>query len=262
MITKLIEFNNKESDILRGILVKPKKVYNNYIVLMFGGFERSGTTQKKFKKLSDELGERNIASFRFDATDCGLSDGNFYNITIESLTDDLLSAFSYLKKLSYQKVSIVGHSLASCSISLIIKKINIEKVVLIAPALNQKDLLRYWFVQKNNQNIQINWNNYKDYLKEKEFIKNCKLDLITKSHKLNYQYRDKNKEIDYSLNFSDFDKKKLLLIHGAMDDKVPLKSLNINFLNRIIIKKGDHDLEQPGIIEQWLNKAVNFLKIF
>ncbi len=255
--TTLKEFFNNKQQLLRGVLVETSS--KDLVVIMFGGFERSGTTEKKFKALSDKLACSEISSFRFDAVDCGLSDGDFYNTTTESLSEDLLSAYNFLLDYGFKKVYFVVHSLAACALSLLINKINIERAVLIAPALNQKELLRLWFVQKNNKEIKINWDNYKNYYQESDFINNINLDLITKCHKLNKEYRLKNNDCDYSTLFIPINNS-ILLIHGTKDDKVPLQSLNIDFVNKVIVENGDHDLEQPGIIEQWLDKSVVFLK--
>ncbi len=127
--TKLIEFINQNQALLRGILTIPENTDNKSIVIMVGGFERSATTEKKFKLLADKLAEEKLISFRFDATDCGLSDGDFYNMTVESLAADLSEAVSYFQGLGYEKFSVVGHSLAGCAISLLINKVNFEKIV-------------------------------------------------------------------------------------------------------------------------------------
>lgn len=47
--TKLVEFKNKTNNLLRGILLSNGK--SDKAVLMAGGFERSATTEKKFKVL-------------------------------------------------------------------------------------------------------------------------------------------------------------------------------------------------------------------
>lgn len=255
--TTLKEFLNNKKQTLRGILVETSS--KDLAVVMFGGFERSGTTEKKFKTLADKLACSGISSLRFDATDCGLSDGDFYDMTTESLSENLFSAYSFLLNCGFKKVFFVAHSLAACALSLLVGKINIEKAILIAPALNQRELLRLWFAQKSNKEIKIDWNNYKNYYQEKEFIDNLNFDLITKCHKLNKEYRLKNHDYDYSNLFIPI-KNSILLIHGDNDNTVPLQSLNIDFTNKIIIKNGDHDLERPGIIEQWLDKSVSFLK--
>lgn len=37
---------------------------------------------------------------------------------------------------------------------------------------------------------------------------------------------------------------------------------NKNLLfEKIIVKKGDHNLERPDMAKQWIEKAVNFIKI-
>jgi pimeloyl-ACP methyl ester carboxylesterase len=256
MTTNLLEFKSGE-DILRGILTKSAN--SKRVVVMIGGFERAGTTEKKFKILSDKLGAKNIDCFRFDIADCGLSDGNFYEMTIDGMANSLKSAVDYLKKFGYENFSVVGHSLAACAISLTLSQKIFHKIILIAPGLNQRELLRLWFVQKNNKNIEINWKNYKNYLSEADFTENLKFDLTTKSHKLSYKYRSDNKDMDYSTNFSNLTDN-VLLIHGNVDLIVPVESLNCDFKNKLIIDKGDHDLERPGIIDQWLDRAVNFLE--
>ncbi|HTX86460.1 MAG TPA: alpha/beta hydrolase [Candidatus Nanoarchaeia archaeon] len=263
MNTSLIEFKNSKKDILRGILLSAETDPKKYCAVMLGGFERAGTTEKKFKALADKLAEKNISSFRFDAADCGLSDGNFYQTTVESLAADLSAAIEFLRdRGGYEKFSLVGHSLTACVFSLLLEKISIEKIVLLAPALNQRDLFRYWFVQKKFPDKEITWDNYPDYFDEKLFDEDVKLDLITKTHKLSREYRNKNKDIDYSGNYLKYAQEKILYIHGMADDVVPPPSLKINFLNKIIIDKGGHDLERPGIIEQWLGKAADFLEIY
>ena len=117
--------------------------------------------------------------------------------------------------------------------------------------------MRLWFAQKTNQDKKICWDNYQNNFQEANFLKNLETDLITKSHKLSFEYRLKNANLDYSQNYSDSNL--ILLIHGDNDDKVPIESLNIVFSNRIIVEQGDHDLERPGIVEQWLTKASEFL---
>lgn len=256
MTTHLIELKSG-LDTLRGIMTKSAD--SREVVVMFGGFERAGTTEKKFKTLSEKLGANNINCLRFDVADCGLSDGSFYDTTVEKMRDNLLDVVEHLRSLGYKNFSVVGHSLAACAISLVINQNLFDKIVLIAPALNQKDLLRLWFVQKNNKNMEIGWNNYRNYFNEDDFLKNLKFDLTTKTHKLNYRYREVNQDKDYSNNIPQ-DAENILLIHGQNDQVVPLESLNCHFINKLIIDKGDHDLEKPGVIEQWLDRAVDFIK--
>lgn len=170
--TKLVEFLNKTNDLLRGVLVSSGD--STRTVLMCGGFERSATTEKKFKALADRLIEKNIPSLRFDCAGCGLSDGDFSKITVERMADDLRNAIDFLRKeVGAKNILVVCHSLSACVIASLLKEINFEKIILIAPALNQKDLLKYWFcastMEKRNSNIEVNWGNFKNYLDEKQF---------------------------------------------------------------------------------------------
>lgn len=259
MSTQLLEFPNKSQALLRGLLVTNQNADEKYAVLMLGGFERSGTTERKFKTLANKLAEKKVASFRFDATDCGLSDGDFYNMTTETLAEDLMGAVDLLKSRGYDKFSVVGHSLAACAISLLLDKVDFEKIVLISPALNQKDLLRLWFAQQSNKDVKVNWDNYRNYFKEEDFLGDLKSDMTTKSHRLNFKYRYENRDRDYSSEYEKIPAGKILSVLGDKDDKVPAESLNFEFKNNIIARGGDHDLEKPGILEQWIDGAVDFL---
>lgn len=258
---KLIEFANKADDLLRGILVSSGD--SAKVVLMCGGFERSATTEKKFKALADRLIENNISSLRFDCAGCGLSDGDFSKTTVKRMTDDLRSAVEFLKEeAETENISLVCHSLSACAAGRVLDEANFKKIVLIAPALNQKDLLRYWFtvsaMEKQNPHIKINWSNFKNYLDEKRFQEDClRTDKMTKSNYICSAYFLENKDKDYSSYFKN--NQNVLHIHGSEDDKVPLESLNVKFKNEIIVKGGGHDLERPDMFEQWINKAVEFI---
>lgn len=260
--TKLIEFKNKNNDLLRGILAQ--KNSTKRAVLMCGGFERSATAEKKFKVLADKLAEKDIASLRFDYTGCGLSDGDFSKITVERMADDLRNAFKFLKKeFEIKNISLVCHSLSACAFGGVMDEMNFEKIVLLAPALNQKDLLRYWFVasdtKKKNPGVGISWNNFRKYLNEIRFQDDClRIDKMTKANYISPEYYLENKDIDYSVYFKN--NQNVLHIHGDKDDKVPLESLDIEFKNKVIVKGGDHDLERPDMFQQWIDRAFDFVK--
>jgi len=256
---KLIEFQSSSGEILRGILTTSKTV--DGIVLMCGGFERTATTEKKFKMLADKLVENDIASFRFDFSGTGLSDGDFSKTTIKKVTADILKAVDTLRKETSGKVHVVAHSLSACAISILLQKSIFEKIVFLAPALNQKDLLRFWFTssqeKKNNNNV--SWSNYKNFLDEELFTKDCnRTDKMTKANYIAAEYFLENEGKDYSELITDSNN--ILLIQGADDDKVPFENTYIEFTNTIIVKDGDHDLERPDMMNQWINEAINFIK--
>lgn len=258
--TKLIEFNNQKNEILRGILVIGEKIRK--VVIMCGGFERSATTEKKFKLLADELIKQDIASLRFDYTGCGLSDGDFTQTTIKRMGNDFKNAYKILEK-EYKDISVIAHSLSAPITALLNNNLAFTKIILIAPALNQEELLRYWFVvssmKEETPNLQITWQNYKKYLDEEKFQADCaRTNRMTKINYINVNYYLENKDKDYSDLL--IDKNNILHIHGDNDDKTPTESVNVKYKNKIIVKNGDHELERPDMMEQWLDKAVNFIK--
>ena len=259
MQTSLIEFKNSENELLRGILTKSNN--KELAVLMVGGFERSATTEVKFKAIADRLDKINISTFRFDNSGCGLSDGNFSNITIKKVSSEIIKANKQLiNKTNCKEIIIIAHSLSTCAIELASKHLQFKKIVLIAPALNQKDLLRYYFVnsqaKEETPNEKIYWSNYKKYLNETKFEEDCKrTDKSTKTHIINADYFLENKNKVYGKNLQG----DILHIHGEKDDKVPFESVPNYFTNQLIVKGGNHDLEKPNAIKQWLDPCIKFI---
>ncbi len=265
MKTQLLEISNNENQNLRGIISLPNIEIQKGIICLHG-FERCSTTEKKFKALSDSLVEKMIAVLRLDFSGCGLSDGDFRYTTIENQANDFVIALRRLKKeIGQEKISVVAHSLGACILATKIDEIKeeIEKIILIAPALNQKDLMRYWFVtsqmKKSNPEIEITWQNYKQHLDENAFQKDCeRSDKMTKANYIEARYFQEAKDFDFSNKFDSM-KDKILHIHGSRDVAVPIESLNVKFDNQIIIENGDHDLEKPNQLEQWRKEVVDFL---
>ncbi len=261
MKTKLVEFKNRDGEILRGIITVPGEQIKGGAVFAHG-FERNTTVEKKFKMMSGALAKRGVVSLRFDFAGCGLSDGDFSKMTVANRAQELLKAIEiFQKEFNFEKINFVAHSLGACVLAKALGdiKTEINKIVLIAPALNQKELLRFYFARDNNPNIKIFWQNCKQYFNEEKFLKDCAQDgRMLKEHYVDSDYFIEAKDLDFSDNFKSI-KDRVLHMHGDADDKVPLKSLNIEFENKIIVKNGDHDLERPYFWDQWFDKAVDFL---
>lgn len=265
MKTKLIEFLNAEQQYLRGVLTLPATEIKMGAICLHG-FERCSTTEKKFKAVADRLAGRGIATLRLDFSGCGLSDGDFQYTTIEKQGLEFVSAITALQEVvGNNKIVVIAHSLGACILASQIEKLNdvLGRIVLLAPALNQKDLMRYWFVasqmKKTSPGIEINWENYADYLNEKEFIEDCnKTNKTTKANYIKPEYFLTSKDLDYSDSFNNATQQ-IMHIHGSKDMAVPFESLMVKFENQIIVDSGDHDLERPNQLEQWLQPCVDFL---
>ncbi len=260
-MSKLVEFQNKDGETLRGVL---KDADSDHVVVFVHGFERTTSTEKKFKDLADALFDTGISSFRFDSTGSGLSDGDFKHMTVSSMADDLKNAIFQAQKHG-KRISIVAHSLGACSVSKYTEEENSEvfdKIILLAPALNQKELLRFWFtvsmMKKEDASLKVTWDNYKQYLDEDKFLEDCaRNDKVARAHYIQSDYFLENKNKNYEEVFKGMEN--ILHVHGDGDDKVPLDSLGIEFKKKIVVKNGDHDLERPNMIKQWLSEAVDFL---
>lgn len=261
-MTKLIEFQNHKKETLRGLLDKGR---GDSGTIFIHGFERTAV-EKKFKKIVQRLrGKTNL--FRFDFSGCGLSDGNFLDFNTGKLTKELQKAVAVFKKQcpNLKKLNLVAHSFGGC-VALNFIKHNpktINKLILLAPALNQKQLHRYWFAQIQNKEKEITWQNYQENFSEELFQKDiARKSRFTKENEISKEYFIDNSKIDYQnylkqvKNFNN-----ILIIHGERDEKVPPQSNNhlpqkIKILN---ILKGDHDLSRPDMMAQWIEEAVKFL---
>ncbi|MFZ5559407.1 MAG: alpha/beta fold hydrolase [Patescibacteria group bacterium] len=270
-MTRLFKFTNHKKETLRGLwdLASVDKD-----LIFVHGFERT-TVESKFKNIVDRLGFK-FNMLRFDFSGCGLSDGKFKDLTVEKQTKELDKAVREIRGITSAKtISFVAHSFG-CAVVMNylssgvaeperIKSINVGKVVFLSPALNQKELHRFWFT-KNNAETEITWANYKKYfsglknLFEKEMKRSPKM---TKEHLISNAYFLENKDIDYQDLFEllPFDLSKILIIHGDADDKVPMES-NDKLpakVKKIIVSGGDHDLQRPDMVKQYLNKVIQFL---
>jgi len=271
-MTSLLEFKNHKGETLRGLYDLASA---NKDLIFVHGFERT-TVESKFKNIVDRLGLR-FNMLRFDFSGCGLSDGKFKDLTVEKQTKELDRAVRKIQGIAGAKtISFVAHSFG-CAVVLNylasgvaeperIKSIGIGKVVFLSPALNQKELHRFWFT-KNNVEAEITWANYKKHfsglknLFEREMKKSPKM---TKEHLISNAYFLENKDIDYQNLFEPlpFDPSKILIIHGDADDKVPIQS-NDKLpakVKKIIVSDGDHDLQRPDMLKQYLPRVIEFLK--
>ena len=266
-MTKLIEFKNKEGDTLRGLY---KSAHGGTGVVFIHGFERT-VVEPKFKNISDRL-TGSVSVFAFDFSGAGLSDGKFNDITAEKCVDELSRAIKTLKRQNkgIKRVVLVAHSFACCVALQYITSIknDVEKVVFLAPAFNQKALQRYWFAQSHAKHGKrtkiVTWKNYAEHFTEKDFQEFVRIPKRqTKSNYISNKYFLENADADYQELFSSckLSPKQIMIIHGGKDRKVPKES-NGNIpegVKLIIVKDGDHDLERANVVPQYINKVVRFI---
>lgn len=267
-MTKLVEFKNHKGEILRALFDKAKSKRG---IIFVHGFERT-TVESKFKNIIDNLKGR-VNLFRFDFSGCGLSDGKFEDLTVNKLIAELTVAERNFKKISgAEKISFVAHSLG-CVVVLIYlttsSKTFVDKVIFLAPALNQKNLQRFWYAKSLIPDQLISWPNLRKYTEEKRFEQKFQefifqLTRMTKEHFISAKYFTESSNFDYQDYWRGVTPDllpKFMIIHGDTDDKVPIQS-NDKLpakIKKIIVSGGDHDLQRPDMVKQYLSKVVHFL---
>lgn len=260
---KLIEFKNQDGAILRGIL---RVGTANCAVIFSHGLERTSITEQKFKRLADVLEKKSVTSFAFDYTGTGLSDGDFSGTTVVRMVDDFLHACEVLKKeTGVSDIVAVGHSISGCILGTVRKTTPqlLSKIVLLGPGLNMREILRLKFTRDfariSGLKEQITWQNFREFFNEELFQTFCKqTNNMLRSNVIGTDFFRENMDTDYSSLFTS-PNDDVLLIHGTADEMVPIESLNVQFINKIIISKGDHELERPDVMAQWLDPCVEFL---
>lgn len=267
-MNKLVSFSSHFWDTLNWIL-KSESQSHDKIVVFVPWFERCWTTEPKFRIVWDLLRKNFFSTFQFDFTWLWLSWWDFINSSLESYRAELKNALLELTKLwNCPKIYIIAHSFGCCIISDIIDRF--EKVVLISPALNQKELNKYWFVKqymkKHTPTTSVSWDNFNIFLNENSCYLLNKYEeyvhLPVRSTKYNYIWSSHLLSVwdnDFSSSYCWFENK-IFHIHWSKDDVVPLESLNITFQNKLIVENWDHELESKDIALKWSSNVLDFFK--
>lgn len=228
-------------------------------VIYLHGFARNHK-ERKFVALSTALENKRVMSLGFDFAGWGASGGERYASTVRRMAEDVVSAAIFLtqhKKI--QRLHLCAHSLGACVAAqcLAERKMAIDRVVLIAPALNQRRLLRYWSVRRSHP--EVGWENFAQYLDEAAFAADCARERLVKGKLLGPALFQENADRDYTplLNAC---RDRVLQVHGAADQIVPLASVSEIFRRRVVVAGGNHEVESNREIEEWLEQVISFLK--
>ncbi len=112
---KKIEFTGSQGDILSARLDLPEQDPPKATIL----FAHCFTCSKNLKVVSNItkiLSELGFATFRFDFTGLGESEGDFANTNFSSNVEDLVAAYQYMKTESLAPTILVGHSLGGAAV--------------------------------------------------------------------------------------------------------------------------------------------------
>jgi len=245
--------------LLRGVLTEPQEAVPG-AVIMVAGFERAASTEKKFKHLADSLGEMGVASLRLDVAGIGLSDGDYGKLTVDTMASGLSGAAAWLRERGYPTVNAVGHSLGACALVAAWSEAAWNRVAFLAPALDQASLLRYYYIKRERPDMDVTWDNFRDMIDEDRFRLVLSQGLVTKHYRIAPSYFEENMGRNYAGGLVAY-RGSIMHVHGELDDKVPVESVGLPAVEMITVTGGDHDLERPGQMEQWLVPTARWLMI-
>lgn len=194
-----LKVNNK---IIRGLLSTPDNGKYKNLIPMFHGFTgHKNEHAYLFKQLTKQFVELGYATIRFDFSGNGDSDGEFEEMTFDTLMDEARAIMKYAYEISNKKLIPLGFSMGGCINSIVSAELEelVEKVILISPAGNMNVLSKSKEQYKKNQTD--NLMDLGGFYLSQNFIDSFQRDLM--SHVSNF-------------------KKPVIIIQGSLDQSVPL----------------------------------------
>lgn len=194
-----LKVNNKT---IRGLLSTPDNGKYKNLIPMFHGFTgHKNEHAYLFKQLTKQFVELGYATIRFDFSGNGDSDGEFEEMTFDTLMDEARAIMKYAYEISNKKLIPLGFSMGGCINSIVSAELEelVEKVILISPAGNMNVLSKSKEQYKKNQTD--NLMDLGGFYLSQNFIDSFQRDLM--SHVSNF-------------------KKPVIIIQGSLDQSVPL----------------------------------------
>jgi pimeloyl-ACP methyl ester carboxylesterase len=138
------ELNNRYDKMIRGSVHSVDTNTSGSLFIFAHGLtsQRMGP-EYLFVKISRFLSANNISSVRFDFTGSGESDGEFSDMSLDTMMSDLLTVTNhYRRTLKPSKVFLLGHSLGGMVAALSVKEIQVNGIVLIAPVADTRKFFK------------------------------------------------------------------------------------------------------------------------
>ncbi|MBN1645967.1 alpha/beta fold hydrolase [Candidatus Woesearchaeota archaeon] len=248
---KKVHFLDSEGHKVCGILSNPfpsDVVVMPTVIILCHGFA-SSKNNLTHTTLVPKLHEAGIASLRIDFFGHGESEGKFEDITISRAVNDILSAISYLKSLSYSKIGLCGSSFGGISsIMAASKTYSLEFLALKSPVSDYYNIDRW-----NTPEELAQWKT-----KGSTIYK-------TGNKKLNVKYSF-FEDIANNQGYKAAEKIKIptLIVHGDKDVTVPVEqsrktSKIIENCQLEIIHGADHKYSEPQHFSKMMALIFNFL---
>ena len=242
-----VYFQNSKGNKLCGILSNSTGDLSKLIMIIVPGFG-SNKNKPNYLVMVDELNKLLVSSFRFDVYGHGESEGNFEDITISEVVDDILQAIAFLKKKGHSRIGLIGSSFGGISSIMAASKIkDLVCLALKSPVSNYIDRTKYILTEEKI------------------------LDWKTKGYRID----EDGNSVNYTF-FEDFDKNNgykaakfinipTVIVHGDADESVPYaQSVKLVSLLQngvlITVHGANHRYTNPEHAKQMIQAISNFVK--
>ncbi len=256
------------SGMLRGTITEPLNEPATKTLVCVHGFEWPASIDQKFRILTETLVPKGYRVIRFDYRGNGLSDGNFSDTSIATILEDLSLVLDHVAP--DENVEIASYSIGTAITSLHWKKnpTHIGKIIFFGAAFDHASITRYitlkrmlGFVRLTLPSLaeRVAWR-FKQHapikkIFEKPFHK-------TKfSHEISSEFYRDLLDLNVNAIIETIPQDQRALVHGDRDPSSPRQNVTVHFDHEIVVKGGDHHLEQARFVEQWLPFVKRFLGV-
>ncbi|MBR9677803.1 MAG: alpha/beta hydrolase [Nanoarchaeota archaeon] len=234
-----ISVYNQHNEKLVGLKTIPEK--GNRIVLLVHGFGVTKEESGMFDDIAQNLANQGITVYRFDFSGCGQSQGDYSEITLTKLGQDLRTI---IEKIDSQNLCIISQSFGT-SVTIIVAP-KAKCFIMMGSISNPKKILADLFGENYNPEG-ISWRKRSS----------GKITKIKPGFWKDLQKHDLTQKISKI-------KTPILYIHGSEDDKVPLTEMlefykNTENAEKRVLEGAGHDLkpcreEMKELILAWCKK--------
>lgn len=246
-----VTIKNKNNETLVGVESRGKNVSGKHpAVVLVHGFAYYKEEDGIFVELAKRLADIGIASYRFDFSGCGESEGDYANVTLTKLKDDLESILEYVRSratVDQARLGIVAQSFGTTTTISLTPQI--KSLVLMGSILNAKEVMKNLFGKGYNPR---------------------KISVLERSDESTVRIKP-----DFWQDFENHDlikcvkqiKYPILLIHGSEDDHVVITEMDAIYQlanspkEKLLLKGADHGLvpkreEMYAAVIKWFQKTL------
>jgi hypothetical protein len=257
MITKRVEFQNNESEMIVGMLRIPegKDDKEKFPAIIFCHTFHDNKDNEFIVSMWDSLSRRGFICLRFDLSGHGESQGDYKDMTISQDVKDIKAAFNFVKGLEQadrKRIGVIGHSTGGINTILFSAE---NKEIRSIAVLSTRSDIREFIDSYMDKYQQEEWKR----IGRAEFygLEEVSADFLRDAEK--YELLDEIKNL----------KCPILIVHGTDDSRVPFEDARELFNHAKepksleLIEGADHHFTEPAhrqelleILGDWFFKTL------